>query len=145
MRWPPHFRQYWRWLSLLFWKVAMCSAPAVTRTADGFHNVKAFTGAADHERQDWQWQYPMASGFPSTSSLTTPQKQLPEWTMFPRRVRWNGCARPKPLRQILGNGGVGISGGPRVARLSQVLRVLIAEMVPTRQIETSNRIDKQNC
>jgi hypothetical protein len=39
--------------------------------------VKALTGAADHERQDLQWQYPIASGAPWTSTSTDPQKQVP--------------------------------------------------------------------
>src|SRR5262249_39036321 len=66
-----------RWLSGVFWNVAMCSAPDVTRTASGFHRLKAFTGPPDHERQDRQWQYPIASGAPVTSSVTAPQEQLP--------------------------------------------------------------------
>ena len=32
------------------------SAPLVTLTFPGFHSVKAFTGDADHERQELQWQ-----------------------------------------------------------------------------------------
>ena len=44
MRWPPHLLQYCRRLSLVFWNIATCSAPAVIRTAPGFHSVKAFTG-----------------------------------------------------------------------------------------------------
>jgi hypothetical protein len=36
--------------------VARCSAPAVTFTASGFHSVKAFTGAADQDRHELQWQ-----------------------------------------------------------------------------------------
>jgi len=32
------------------------SAPFVTLTFCGFHSVKAFTGDADHDRQDEQWQ-----------------------------------------------------------------------------------------
>ena len=27
-----------------------------TFTASGFHRLKAFTGAPDHDRQEWQWQ-----------------------------------------------------------------------------------------
>jgi hypothetical protein len=34
--------------------MAICSAPAVIRTASGFQSVKAFTGPADHERHDPQ-------------------------------------------------------------------------------------------
>jgi hypothetical protein len=48
--------QYCRWLNFVFENVATCSAPEVTRTASGFHRVKALTGAADHERHDRQWQ-----------------------------------------------------------------------------------------
>jgi hypothetical protein len=62
---------------LVFWNVETFSAPAVIRTASGFHREKAFTGPPDQERQDLQWQYPMASGAPETSSRTAPQKQLP--------------------------------------------------------------------
>ncbi len=34
----------------------MCSMPLVIVSASGFHKVNAFTGAADHDRQDSQWQ-----------------------------------------------------------------------------------------
>jgi hypothetical protein len=34
----------------------MCSAPAMTFTASGFQSVNAFTGPADHERHELQWQ-----------------------------------------------------------------------------------------
>ena len=88
MRWPPHLVQYCRWLSGVFWNVATCSAPDVTRTASGFHRLKAFTGPPDHDRQDRQWQYPMASGAPVVSSLTAPQKQLPAYVIAPPRL---GC------------------------------------------------------
>jgi hypothetical protein len=70
-----------RSLIAVFENVAMCSAPAVTRTASGFQRLKAFTGPPDHERQELQWQYPIASGEPVTSTLTAPQKQLPECAM----------------------------------------------------------------
>jgi hypothetical protein len=30
--------------------------PAVTFTASGFHSVKAFTGEADQDRHELQWQ-----------------------------------------------------------------------------------------
>jgi len=53
------------------------SAPLVTLTESGFHSENAFTGPADQWRQDSQWQYPIASGDPDTSSSTAPQKQLP--------------------------------------------------------------------
>jgi hypothetical protein len=46
-------------------------------TASSRQSVKALTGAADHERQELQWQYPMMKGSPSASMLTAPQKQLP--------------------------------------------------------------------
>jgi len=36
--------------------VPMFSAPSVIRSASGFHRVNAFTGPADHVRQDSQWQ-----------------------------------------------------------------------------------------
>jgi hypothetical protein len=48
--------------------VATCSAPAVTRTASGFQRVKALTGPPDQDLQDRQWQYPIASGSPETST-----------------------------------------------------------------------------
>jgi hypothetical protein len=41
-----------RWLVAVFENVATCSAPEVIRTASGFQRLKAFTGPADHERQD---------------------------------------------------------------------------------------------
>jgi hypothetical protein len=47
-------------------------------TFSGFQSVKALTGAADHDLQDWQWQYHIASGCPDTSTSTTPQKHAPE-------------------------------------------------------------------
>jgi hypothetical protein len=53
---PAAFAQYWRWLSLVFWKVATCSAPDVIRTAPGLQSVNAFTGPPDQERQESQWQ-----------------------------------------------------------------------------------------
>jgi hypothetical protein len=45
----------------------ICPAPATTLTAPGFHRLKALTGAAAQDRQEAQWQYPMASGAPVTS------------------------------------------------------------------------------
>jgi hypothetical protein len=56
IRCPPHFLQYRRWLSGVFWKVATSSAPEVIRTASGFQRLKAFTGPPDHDRQERQWQ-----------------------------------------------------------------------------------------
>jgi len=43
------------------------------RTAGNPHRirlpkVKAVTGAADQDLHDWQWQYPIASGSPETST-----------------------------------------------------------------------------
>jgi len=35
------------------------------------------TGPPDQERQERQWQYPIASGDPDNSSSTAPQKQFP--------------------------------------------------------------------
>src|SRR5690242_16726244 len=55
----------------------MLSAPRVTRTAFGFHRLNALTGPPDQDRQERQWQYPIASGAPETSSSTAPQKQFP--------------------------------------------------------------------
>jgi hypothetical protein len=49
----------------------------VTWTLSEDHSVKAFTGAADQDRQDAQWQKPMATGVPATLIPTSPQKQLP--------------------------------------------------------------------
>jgi len=46
-------------------------------TALGGQRVNALTGAADHSRQDVQWQYPIATGFPVTSNSIAPQKQWP--------------------------------------------------------------------
>jgi hypothetical protein len=34
----------------------MNSSPFVTFTFPGFHSVKAFTGPADQDRQELQWQ-----------------------------------------------------------------------------------------
>src|SRR6201746_33083 len=76
IRWPPHLAQYWRWLSGPFWNVARCSSPAVTRTCSGFQRLNAFTGPPDQDRQDPQWQYPIASGSPEASSAIAPQKQV---------------------------------------------------------------------
>jgi hypothetical protein len=56
IKWPPHFLQYWRWLTGVFWNIPTCSAPAVTRTASGFQSVNALTGPPDQERHDRQWQ-----------------------------------------------------------------------------------------
>jgi hypothetical protein len=50
----------------------------VTFTFSGFQRVKALTGDAAHDLQDWQWQYPIASGCPETSTSTAPQKHAPE-------------------------------------------------------------------
>ena len=69
--------QYWRWLTGVFWCMPMCSRPAVTLTASGFHRLNALTGPPDHERQERQWQYPIASGSPETSMRTAPQKHSP--------------------------------------------------------------------
>ena len=44
----------------------------------GFQSVKALTGDAAHDLQDRQWQYPIASGCPDTSTSTAPQKHAPE-------------------------------------------------------------------
>ena len=55
-RCPPHFRQYVRWLSGVFWKVATCSAPDVIRRASGFHRLNALTGPPDQDRHERQWQ-----------------------------------------------------------------------------------------
>jgi hypothetical protein len=49
----------------------------VTFTASGFQSEKAFTGPPDQDRQDRQWQYPMAFGVPVTAISTAPQKQAP--------------------------------------------------------------------
>jgi hypothetical protein len=40
--------------------------------------MKALTGDADQDLQDRQWQYPIASGCPDTSTSTAPQKHAPE-------------------------------------------------------------------
>jgi hypothetical protein len=45
-----------RSLASVFLKWPICSAPLVILTFSGFHKVKAFTGPADHARQDSQWQ-----------------------------------------------------------------------------------------
>ena len=50
----------------------------VTFTFSGFQSVKALTGDAAHDLQDRQWQYPIASGCPDTSTSTAPQKHAPE-------------------------------------------------------------------
>jgi hypothetical protein len=56
MIWPPQFVQYCRPLLFVFIKRARALAPFVTLTFSGFHKVKALTGAADHDRQELQWQ-----------------------------------------------------------------------------------------
>ena len=53
---PPHLVQNLRSLTGVFMNLPMNSAPLVTFTFSGFHRVKAFTGPADHERQELQWQ-----------------------------------------------------------------------------------------
>ena len=58
-----------------------CVAPRVIVTALGGHRVNAFTGPADHSRQDEQWQYPIAAGFPTTRSSMAPQKQRPLYSV----------------------------------------------------------------
>jgi hypothetical protein len=55
----------------------MCSAPALTVTCPGSHSENALTGAADQERHEAQWQYPIACGSPETSIFTAPQKHSP--------------------------------------------------------------------
>src|SRR4051794_4922877 len=51
--------------------------PFVMVTAAGAQSVNALTGPADHFRHEAQWQYPIATGAPTTRSSTSPQKQLP--------------------------------------------------------------------
>jgi hypothetical protein len=48
--------QNWRSLIAVFLKWPTNWAPFVTFTSSGFHRVKAFTGPADQERQELQWQ-----------------------------------------------------------------------------------------
>ena len=43
-----------RWLTIVFWNMPTCSAPAAIFTASGFQRVKALTGPPDHERHDRQ-------------------------------------------------------------------------------------------
>src|SRR5262245_60630227 len=74
---PPHDAHHWRRLrGVLAW-VRNSSAPRVTLTARLGHSVNALTGPADHSRHELQWQYPIASGSPSTRTSTAPQKQRP--------------------------------------------------------------------
>ena len=56
IKWPPQRLQNCRLLILVFMNLPRNSAPFVTLTFCGFHSVKAFTGDADHDRQDEQWQ-----------------------------------------------------------------------------------------
>ena len=63
--------------SLFFIKWPTRSVPLVTLMFSGFHKLNAVTGAADHDWHEPQWQYPIASGAPSTSISTAPQKQRP--------------------------------------------------------------------
>jgi hypothetical protein len=51
----------------------------VTLTFSGFHKLNAVTGAADHDRHEPQWQYPIASGASLTSISTVPQNQRPRY------------------------------------------------------------------
>src|SRR5262249_39306768 len=132
MRWPPHRVQYCRWLTGVFWKVATCSAPDVTRTASGFQRLKAFTGAADHERQDPHGQDPMASGVPVTSSPTAPQKQLPAYVIAdPPRWPKSGSCRQRPpiayaIQQNTARFGTGPALPPTVAKLAWVPAAAVA-------------------
>ncbi len=84
--WPSDGPRIWRNIgagSSEFSGTSRCVRhPLVTLTASAFHRLNAFTGPPDQERQDRQWQYPMASGEPVTSSSTAPQKQLPLWFMI---------------------------------------------------------------
>src|SRR4051794_16697095 len=77
MRCPPQRAQDCRSLDGDLVNVATWLAPATTRTASGFHRVKALTGPPDHDRHERQWQYPMPSGSPATSICTVPQKHAP--------------------------------------------------------------------
>src|SRR5260370_27142301 len=74
MRWPPHLVQYLRSLTGVFMNLPTNSAPFVTFTFSGFHKGKAFTGPADQNRLERQWQYPMAPGAPLTSTAPDPFK-----------------------------------------------------------------------
>ena len=88
--------------------MATCSPPDVIRTASGFHRLKALMGPPDHERQELQWQYPIASGDPVTSILTAPQKHFPvKLISSPRfsgtesnhcgdRASWTAATNAKP-------------------------------------------------
>jgi hypothetical protein len=48
--------QYCLSLIFVFMKCPTNSAPFVTFTVSGFHKVNAFTGAADQDQQELQWQ-----------------------------------------------------------------------------------------
>lgn len=54
MKWPPHCLQNSRSLVSVLRKWPTNSAPLVTLTLSGFHNMNAFTGPADQERQELQ-------------------------------------------------------------------------------------------
>jgi hypothetical protein len=66
------------------------------RRDSGFQSVKAFTGPADHRRQESQWQYPIATGSPVTSNCTAPQKQAPLWLAMSAPVM--NCVRKQLAR-----------------------------------------------
>lgn len=106
-------------LSGVFWKLAMCLAPALIRTAFGFHRLEAVIGPPDHERHELQWQYPIASGAPSTLSSTAPQKHFPTCVIavvpsclciVPRREAGAPgmllAGAPKPERHAIGRGSI---------------------------------------
>src|SRR5436309_478774 len=99
--------QYLRSLSGVFLNVATLRSPDVIFTAVGFHRLKALTGPPDHERQDWQWQYPIASGSPVTSRVTEPQKQLPVCIVRPFLLQCSKAERmradPAPHRRVFPN------------------------------------------
>ena len=88
--------QYLRSLSGVFWNVATCSAPAVTLIASGGQRLKAFTGPPDHDRQDRQWQYPIAAGSPVASRRTAPQKHSPTYVIAVPRPPASPHSEPGP-------------------------------------------------
>jgi hypothetical protein len=70
--------------------------------ASGGHSVKAFTGAADHCRQEVQWQYPIAAGLPTARNSTAPQKQRPLYSLSVGMVcsPWAGFVAASPQQQL---------------------------------------------
>ena len=85
----------------------------------GFHNVNALTGPADHERQEAQWQYPIASGFPEI----TVEEQLVDsmaYRMIREPARWDVVVATNLFGDILSDVAAALVGGLGLAASANV-------------------------